>query len=125
MYQLHLILDLKIYKLLLENYDGILVPGGWAPDTLRRYPNVLQYIQEMNKEEKVIGQICHGGWVLISADILKDKTVTSTPAIKDDMTNAGAIWVDEPVVVDEHLISSRRPADLPVYVKSFADKLAE
>ena len=107
------------------NYDGILVPGGWAPDTLRRYPNVLQYIQEMNKEEKVIGQICHGGWVLISADILKDKTVTSTPAIKDDITNAGATWVDEPVVVDNHLISSRRPADLPVYVKAFADKLAE
>src|SRR5699024_12768130 len=107
------------------NYDGILGPGGWAPDTLRRYPNVLQYIQEMNKEEKVISQNCHGGWVLISADILKDKTVTSTPAIKDDITNAGATWVDEPVVVDNHLISSRRPADLPVYVKAFADKLAE
>ncbi len=107
------------------NYDGILVPGGWAPDQLRRYPEVIQYIQEMNKEEKVIGQICHAGWVLISADILKGKTVTSTPGIKDDMTNAGATWIDEPVVVDGHLISSRRPPDLPPYMKAFADKLAE
>src|SRR5699024_5286747 len=103
----------------------ILVPGGWAPDTLRRYPNVLQYIQEMNKEEKVIGQMCHVGWVLISADILKDKTVTSTLAIKDDMTNAGATRVEEAVIVYDHLISSRRLTDLPVYVKAFADKLAE
>lgn len=107
------------------NYDGILVPGGWAPDQLRRYPEVIQYIQEMNKEEKVIGQICHAGWVLISADILKGKTVTSTPGIKDDMTNAGATWIDEAVVVDGHLISSRRPPDLPPYMKAFADKLAE
>ena len=107
------------------NYDGILVPGGWAPDQLRRYPQVLQYIQEMDKSEKVIGQICHAGWVLISADILKGKTVTSTPGIKDDMTNAGATWIDEPVVVDGHLISSRRPPDLPPYMKAFADKLAE
>lgn len=107
------------------NYDGILVPGGWAPDSLRRHSNVLQYIQEMDKAEKIIGQICHGGWVLISADILKGKTVTSTPGIKDDMTNAGATWVDEPVVVDGHLISSRKPDDLPHYMKTFADKLAE
>lgn len=108
-----------------SNYDGILVPGGWAPDQLRRYPQVIQYIQEMDKAEKVIGQICHAGWVLISAGILNGKKVTSTPGIKDDMTNAGAIWVDEPVVVDGHLISSRRPPDLPPYMKAFADKLAE
>lgn len=108
-----------------ENYHAILVPGGWAPDKLRRYPEVLDFIKEMDREKKPIGQICHAGWVLISADILNGKKVTSTPGIKDDMTNAGATWSDEAVVVDGHLISSRRPPDLPPYVKAFADKLAE
>lgn len=108
-----------------NEYDAILVPGGWAPDKLRRYPEVLKFVKQMDEAKKPIGQICHAGWVLISADILQGKKVTSTPGIKDDMTNAGATWLDEPVVVDGHLISSRRPPDLPPYVKAFADKLAE
>lgn len=108
-----------------KDYDAILVPGGWAPDKLRRYPEVIQFIKHMDEAKKPIGQICHAGWVLISADVLQGKKVTSTPGIKDDMTNAGATWLDEPVVVDGHLISSRRPPDLPPYVKAFADKLAE
>jgi len=108
-----------------EDYDAILVPGGWAPDKLRRYPEVLDFIKVLDKAKKPIGQICHAGWVLISADVLQGKEVTSTPGIKDDMTNAGATWSDEAVVVDGHLISSRRPPDLPPYVKAFADKLAE
>ena len=83
-----------------DDYDAILVPGGWAPDKLRR-------------------QICHAGWVLISANILQGKTVTSTPGIKDDMTNAGATWVDTPVVTDGHIVSSRRPPDLPDYMREF------
>lgn len=108
-----------------ENYDGILVPGGWAPDKLRRYSEVLDFIKVMDNQKKPIGQICHAGWVLISAGILQGKKVTSTPGIKDDMTNAGSEWSDEAVVVDGHIISSRRPPDLPPYVKAFADKLAE
>jgi protease I len=107
------------------DYDAILVPGGWAPDQLRRYPEVLAFIKEMDAARKPIGQICHAGWVLVSAGILQGKKVTSTPGIKDDMTNAGAEWVDEAVVVDGHLISSRRPPDLPPYMKAFADTLAE
>lgn len=107
------------------NYDAILVPGGWAPDKLRRYPEVIHFVKEMDKAEKPIGQICHAGWVLISAKILNGKKVTSTPGIKDDMENAGATWFNEPVIVDGHIISSRRPPDLPPYVKAFADKLAE
>lgn len=106
------------------DYDAILVPGGWAPDKLRRYPEVLEFIRAMDKAGKPIGQICHAGWVLISADILKGRKVTSTPGIKDDMANAGATWVDEAVIVDGHIVSSRRPPDLPPYVKAFADKLA-
>jgi protease I len=78
----------------------------------------------MDAAQKPIGHICHAGWVLISAGILRGKRVTSTPGIRDDMVNAGAAWVDEPVVVDGHIISSRRPPDLPPYAKAFCDALA-
>ncbi|GAB6990542.1 type 1 glutamine amidotransferase domain-containing protein [Paenibacillus pini] len=106
------------------DYDGILVPGGWAPDKLRRYGKVIQLVQEMNADHKPIGQICHAGWVLVSAKTLQGVTVTSTPGIRDDMENAGAIWLDEPVVTDRHIISARRPPDLPEYGKAFCDALA-
>lgn len=108
-----------------DTYDAILVPGGWAPDKLRRYPEVIDFIKTLDRAKKPIGQICHAGWVLISANILNGVNVTSTPGIKDDMTNAGATWTDQAVVVDGHIISSRRPPDLPPYMKAFADKLAE
>lgn len=108
-----------------QDYDAILVPGGWAPDKLRRFPEVIQLVQEMDKAGKVIGQICHAGWVLASAKILKGKKVTSTPGIKDDMENAGAIWLDEPVVVDGHLVSSRRPPDLPDYLRALIEVLGK
>lgn len=107
------------------DYDGILVPGGWAPDKLRRYDKVIQLIREMDADSKPIGQICHAGWVLISAKILNDRKVTSTPGIRDDMENAGAVWFDEAVVVDGHIISARRPPDLPPYAKAFCDRLAQ
>ncbi|WP_079525436.1 type 1 glutamine amidotransferase domain-containing protein [Halobacillus hunanensis] len=107
------------------NYDGILVPGGWSPDKLRRYDSVLNMVRHMNEHHKPIGEICHAGWVLISAGILEGRKVTSTPGIKDDMVNAGAIWHDEAVVKDGHIISARRPPDLPPYAKAFADLLAE
>ena len=100
-----------------DEYDAILVPGGWAPDKIRRFPDVISLIRRMEESKKPIGQICHAGWVLISAGILKGRNVTSTPGIKDDMENAGAYWVDEPVVVDGNLVSSRRPPDLPDYLR--------
>lgn len=102
-----------------KEYDGILVPGGWSPDYLRRIPKIIEMIQYFDQEKKPIGQICHAGWVLISAGILKGKNVTSTPGIKDDMINAGAIWHDKAVVTDGHIISSRRPPDLPEYLPEF------
>ncbi|PZD93827.1 protease [Paenibacillus sambharensis] len=105
------------------DFDGILVPGGWAPDKLRRYPKVLQLVREMNEADKPIGQICHAGWVLISARILEGRTVTSTPGIRDDMENAGSTWVDEAVVVDGNIVSARRPPDLPPYGKAFIEAL--
>ena len=89
-----------------KDYDGILVPGGWAPDKLRRYPEILEFIKEMDANNKLIGQICHAGWVLASAGILKGRNVTSTPGIKDDMVNAGATWLDEAVVIDRNIVSA-------------------
>ena len=106
------------------DYDGILVPGGWAPDKLRRYEKVISLVREMDAAGKPIGQICHAGWVLISAKILQGRTVTSTPGIRDDMENAGSTWVDDAVVVDGHIVSARRPPDLPPYGKAFCDLLA-
>ncbi|MDX5473909.1 MAG: type 1 glutamine amidotransferase [Bacillaceae bacterium] len=108
-----------------NDYDALLVPGGWSPDLLRRFDEVLNMVQVMDKQQKPIGQICHAGWVLISAKILQGKKVTSTPGIKDDMVNAGATWVDEPVVVDGHIISSRRPPDLPDYMREFIGVLGK
>lgn len=105
------------------DYEALLVPGGWAPDKIRRFPAVLEIVRAMNAEGKVIGQICHAGWVLISAGILNGKRVTSTPGIRDDMTNAGATWVDEPVVVDGNIVSSRRPPDLPDYLRALIAEL--
>ena len=104
-----------------EKYDGLLVPGGWAPDKLRRYPEILDFVKAMNEKEKPIGEICHAGWVLVSANILKGRRVTSTKGIMDDMKNAGAHWSDEPVVIDKNLVSSRKPVDLPIYMISYID----
>jgi protease I len=117
--------DIAFSEVTIDDYDAILVPGGWSPDKLRRYEEVLQMVRVMNEKQKPIGQICHAGWVLISADILKGRKVTSTPGIKDDMTNAGAKWVNEPVVVDGHLVSSRRPPDLPDYMREFIDVMSK
>ena len=106
-----------------EAYNAVLVPGGWAPDKLRRFPEILDFVRAMDEEGKIIGEICHAGWVLISAGILQGRKVTSTPGIKDDMVNAGAVWLDEPVVVDRNIVSSRRPPDLPEYLKALITAL--
>ncbi|MBW3114452.1 MULTISPECIES: type 1 glutamine amidotransferase domain-containing protein [Bacillaceae] len=106
-----------------KDYDAILVPGGWSPDKLRRYEEVIAMVQSMDERKKPIGQICHAGWVLISAKILQGVKVTSTPGIKDDMENAGATWINEPVVTDGHIVSSRRPPDLPDYMREFIEVL--
>ena len=105
------------------DYDALLVPGGFAPDKLRRDPNVLRIVQEFDAAKKPIAFICHAGWILISAGILKGRTATSTVGIKDDMINAGCEWLNEPLVIDGNLISSRTPVDLPVFGKAFVDAI--
>jgi protease I len=98
-----------------SDFVGVLAPGGWAPDKLRRDPYVLERVAELHKAGKVIATICHGPWILISAGIVRGKRMTSTVGIRDDVVNAGATWVDEPVVVDGNIISSRVPKDLPAF----------
>jgi protease I len=104
--------DLLVSNAKSEDYAGLLIPGGFMPDKLRRNADVLRLTREFHQQGKLIAFICHGGWIPISAKILKGKRVTGTVAIKDDLENAGAIWVDEPVVIDGNLISSRTPKDL-------------
>lgn len=115
--------DAAFHEVEIKEFDAILVPGGWAPDKLRRYDAVLEMVKFMMNEQRVVGQICHAGWVLVSADVLKERTVTSTPGIKHDMMNAGATWVDEPVTTDGNLISSRRPPDLPAYGRALVEAI--
>ncbi len=101
-----------------EEYLGTIIPGGTKnPDYLRRFKEVLDFVVRINEKKKLIGAICHAGWVLISAKILKGRKATSYFAIKDDMINAGVKFEDAPVVIDENLITSRKPDDLPDFMK--------
>ena len=100
------------------DFDGMVIPGGYAPDIMRRYPKMVQLVKDLYESGKVVAAICHAGWMLASAEILKDKTVTSFFAIKDDLVHAGANWVDEEVVVDGNLITSRTPDDLPAFMRA-------
>jgi len=100
------------------DFDALVIPGGYAPDKLRRSDAVLDLVRAFDDAGKPIAFICHAGWVPISAKIIKGRRATSVSAIRDDMINAGADWVDEPTVVDGHLISARTPADLGPWMKA-------
>jgi protease I len=105
------------------DFDAVIVPGGYAPDLLRRYEAVLKLVREAHQQGKVIAAICHAGWVLISAGILKDRRVTCVSAIKDDVINAGATYVDQEVVQDGNIITSRVPTDLPAFCRTIVAAL--
>jgi len=107
-----------------SDFDAIVIPGGFAPDKLRRSEQVLSLVQEFDASGKPVAFICHAGWVPISAQVLKGRRATSVDAIKDDMINAGVDWVDEPTVVDGNLISARTPADLGPWMKAILASLA-
>ncbi len=106
------------------DFTALVIPGGFMPDKLRRNPKVLDLTRAFDRSGKLIAMICHAGWIPISAGILTGRTVTSTPGIKDDLTNAGATWVDEPVVADGHLLSARRPPDLPAFGRAIVEYLS-
>ena len=97
------------------DFDGVIAPGGFAPDFIRRSVNPIHFVKDFEKQGKLVAAICHGPWVLCSADVLRGKKATSFFAIKDDVVNAGAIWEDSEVVRDGNLVTSRKPDDLPAF----------
>lgn len=101
-----------------DDFDGVVVPGGYAPDHIRRYAKANQLVKDLDAKGKLVAAICHAGWVLCSAGILKGRRVTSFSAIKDDVINAGAKWEDAEVVVDRNLVTSRKPEDLPAFCRA-------
>ena len=107
-----------------DQLDALLVPGGWAPDKLRRDRNILLLVQNMNAQDKILGFICHAGWVAASAGICKGKRVTGSTGIKDDLENAGAIWVDEPAFREGNLVWGRVVADIPDYCRELIEALS-
>lgn len=106
-----------------SDFDGIVIPGGYAPDLMRRYPEMVDLVRDIHNAGKVVAAICHAGWMLASADIVKGRTLTSFFAIKDDLVHAGANWIDQEVVIDGNLITSRKPDDLPAYMRAVIEAL--
>lgn len=117
--------DVSLDEVNTFDFDALIIPGGYAPDKLRKIPRVLEITHKFHEEEKLIAFICHAGWIPISAKIIKGIKCTSYIAIKDDMINAGAKWVDEPVVADKHFISSRTPDDLPKFCPAIIQYLSK
>lgn len=109
--------EVPVDKAKAAEFDAVVVPGGYAPDFLRRHEKINSFVRSIYDKGGVVAGICHGGWVLISAGIMDGKKATSFFAIKDDMENAGARWEDSEVVVDGNLVTSRKPEDLPAFLK--------
>ena len=115
-------IDKKVTDVSADDYDGLVLPGGVAnPDLLRGDENAVSFVRSFAEQAKPIGAICHGPWTLVEADVLKGRTLTSWPTLRTDIRNAGGNWVDEEVHVDEGLVTSRNPDDLP----AFCDKIVE
>jgi deglycase len=108
-----------------DDFDGVVVPGGYAPDRIRRHPKANQFVKDIDAQGKLVASICHGPWVLCSADILRGRRATCFFAIKDDLVNAGARYEDAEVVVDRNLVTSRKPEDLPAFCKASINVLLE
>ena len=117
--------DTSAERVSAKEFDAVIVPGGFAPDLLRRDEAVIRLVREANQQGLVIGAICHAGWVLVSAGVFKGKTATCFSAIKDDVVNAGAHYVDREVVRDGNLITSRKPDDLPAFMRTILGALTE
>ena len=117
--------DVQAEQVAAAEYDAVVIPGGYAPDLMRRSPAMVKLVREAAGEGKVVAAICHAGWMAASAGILRGKRATSFFSIKDDLVNAGATWVDQDVVVDGKLITSRKPDDLPAFCREIVRALAK
>jgi protease I len=116
--------DASIALMESSDFHGVVIPGGFMPDKLRRDDKVKSIVREFAENEKLVAAICHGGWIPISAGVYRGVRVTGSPAIKDDLINAGAIWKDAPVVVDRHFVSSRKPDDLPDFCRAIIEVMS-
>jgi protease I len=108
-----------------DEIDAVIVPGGYAPDRMRRHEAMVKLVREAAQKGKIVAAICHGGWMLAEADVVRGRTVTSFFAIKTDLINAGANWVDKEVVRDGNIITSRVPSDLPAFMRTIIEALSE
>jgi len=117
-------IDIPLNAVVESEFDALLLPGGFAPDRLRRLTTVKRIVTNMYNDGKLIAYICHGGWIPISAKILRGHNATGSLGIKDDLENAGVQWVDAPVVADRNIISSRSPEDLKYFARAIIDYLS-
>jgi protease I len=118
--------DVAVSEADASNYDGLVLPGGVAnPDQLRGDPDAVKFVRGFFEQHKPVGVICHGPWTLIEAEVVKGRKMTSWPTLKTDLRNAGADWVDEEVVVDSGLVSSRKPDDLKAFCAKIVEEFAE
>ncbi|MFA5110855.1 MAG: type 1 glutamine amidotransferase domain-containing protein [Desulfobaccales bacterium] len=115
--------DQAITDVNVEDFDAVVIPGGYAPDHMRRHPGMVKFVREMALGQRVVAAICHGPWMLASAEVVAGKKVTCFFAIKDDLVHAGAIYQDAEVVVDGNLITSRQPSDLPAFCEAIITAL--
>jgi protease I len=117
--------DVDIQDITPAEFDGVVIPGGYAPDRLRRYPEINSWVHELFTEGKLVAAICHAAWVLVSAGVLDGKKATCFFAVKDDLTNAGGQYLDQQTVIDGNLITARKPDDLPAFCRSILNFLNE
>ena len=115
--------DTTADKVKADEFDAVIIPGGYAPDKMRLHQSMIDLVRKAHDEGKIIAAVCHGPQLLISADIVKGRRLTSWPSVAVDLKNAGATWVDEPVVRDGNIITSRKPADLPKFNKAIIEAL--
>ncbi|MDJ0357322.1 type 1 glutamine amidotransferase domain-containing protein [Paenarthrobacter sp. PH39-S1] len=107
-----------------DDFDAVIVPGGFAPDIVRRSNDALAFLTRMDQVGKPVGMICHGAWVALTAGLLGGRTLTSAPSIRPEVEGAGATWIDQPVVVDGNMVTSRLPQDLDTWMEAFLDVLS-
>jgi protease I len=118
--------DKEISSTLMDDYDGLVIPGGVGnPDTMRMHDDAVEFVRSFFEAGKPVAAICHGPWMLVEADVARGRKITSWPSLRTDIRNAGGNWVDQEVVVDQGLVTSRKPDDLPAFCKKLIEELAE